>query len=906
MTVVPSTPTFEHHREALGIGEAAPRLSWITSAPQGWVPTAHEIEVVRAQGTTRTGRIDSPESVLLDWPSAPLASREVATVRVRVWGRTGQRTDADQADAEQAGAQPIEAGPSAWSPPATVEAGLLHPQDWSALAIAASWQEDHDSDRRPPLLRRDFELSRPVARARLYVTSHGLHQIEINGQRVGRDELAPGWSVYGQRLRYTTHDVTDLLGQGANAIGAWLADGWYRGRIGFHGGYRNLYGEDLALLAQLHVRFDDGSEVVLGTDGHWRAGFGPIVFTGLYEGEHHDARLEVPGFSRPGFDDSSWAPVRLVPRDPATLVAPQGPPVRCTQEVHPVAVLTTPSGKTVLDFGQNLAGRLRIRVSGPAGTAVTLTHAEVLQDGELCTRPLRGADARDTYVLRGAPAAEPAGPGTAERAGRARGNGGAVEEWEPRFTVHGFRYAQVEGWPSATVEPGDVVARVLHTDMERTGWFSCSDPLVQRLHENVVWSMRSNFVDIPTDCPQRDERLGWTGDIQVFAPTAAFLHDVTGMLTSWLRDVEAEQLPDGTVPWYVPVIPGGSEWTPIRPGAVWGDVVVLTPWTLYERSGDVAVLRAQYTSAKRWVDLVERLAGPDRLWDEGFQLGDWLDPAAPPEDPADARTDRYLVATAYFAHSARHLALSARVLGEHADAQRYAVLAEQVREAFVHAYVRPDGRLSSDAQTAYALAIRFGLLTGAQQVAAGARLAELVRQAGGRIATGFAGTPVVCDALSQTGHLDEAYQLLMARECPSWLYTVLSGATTIWERWDSLQPDGTVNPGGMTSFNHYALGAVADWLHRVVAGLAPAAPGYRSILFHPRPGGGLTSAAARHQTPYGTASIEWALQEGELVVVVQVPTGATGRVVLPDGRDENLAAGTHRFTSVLASAAVAG
>jgi alpha-L-rhamnosidase len=858
--VVPSAVTFEHHRDALGIGEPRPRISWKAAAHPGWAPAAYELEVTRDGDLTRTGRIESCESVLVPWPGEPLASRESASVRVRVWGHG-------------------EATPSGWSASSDVEAGLLDPAQWVALAVGAAWDDGQDDERRPPLVRHTFTLPRPVVRARLYATAHGLYEAEINGRRVGDDVLSPGWTEYEQRLRYYTYDVTDLLRPGANAVGAWLGDGWYRGRIGFDGGYRNLYGDDLGFVAQLHVTLDDGTEQVVATDDRWRAGRGPIHFSGLYEGERYDARDEVPGWSRADFDDSAWSGVRVRPVDASVLVAPQGPPVRCTQEIDPVEVITTPSGATVLDFGQNFSGRVRLRVHGPAGTTITVRHAEVLEDGELGTRPLREAESRDTYTL----------------AGR------DVEEWEPRFTMHGFRYAQVDGWPG-TPGPGDVVARVHHTDMERTGWFSCSDPLVERLHENVVWSMRSNFVDIPTDCPQRDERLGWTGDIQVFAPTAAFLYDTTGMLSSWLRDVAVAQLPDGTVPWYVPVIPGGPTWTPIRPGAGWGDAAVLTPWTLFERTGDRGVLAAQYDSAQAWVDLIERLAGPDRLWDTGFQLGDWLDPAAPPDRPADARTDRYLVATAYFAWSALHLGMTARELGRDDDADRYGRLAAEVRTAFQGAYLLSDGRMTSDAQTAYALAIVFGLLPDDAVGAAGDRLAALVRAAGSRIATGFAGTPVICDALTRTGHLDEAFGLLLQRECPSWLYTVLSGGTTIWERWDSLQPDGTVNPGGMTSFNHYALGSVADWLHRVVAGLAPDAPGYRSILFHPRPGGGLTSAAARHETPYGAASISWRIDAGALDVTVQVPTGAAGRVVLPD-RTEVVGAGTHRFVSAASLAA---
>jgi alpha-L-rhamnosidase len=641
------------------------------------------------------------------------------------------------------------------------------------------------------------------------VTAHGLYEMEINGLRVGDDALSPGWTVYGQRLRYYTYDVTDQLAEGENALGAWLGDGWYRGRIGFNGGHANLYGDKVALLAQLHVTHDDGSVTVVGTDQSWKASFGPILFSSLYKGEIFDARELADGWSRPGFDDSGWQPVVGVERDPATLVAPEGPPVRCTGEVRPVTVRTSPSGKVLLDFGQNLVGRLQITVSGEAGSVVTLRHAEVLQDGELYTRPLRLADSTDRYTLAGA----------------------GTETWEPRFTLHGFRYAEIDGWTGGDAAE-NVVARVYHTDMERTGWFECSDPDLNRLHDNVLWSMKGNFVDIPTDCPQRDERLGWTGDIQVFAPTASFLYDCSGMLSSWLKDVAAEQLPDGTVPWYVPVIPGGNYWTPIRPGAVWGDVAVLTPWALYERFSDAKVLSDQYESAKAWVDLLDGLAGDSHLWDTGFQLGDWLDPTAPPEDPTQAMTDKHLVASAYFAWSTRHLAKAAGVLGRAADELHYLELARAAAEAFAREYIRPDGRMTSDAQTAYALAIVFGLYPDEELARKGGeRLAQLVREGGNRIGTGFAGTPVISDALTATGAVDTAYDLLLEKECPSWLYAVKQGGTTIWERWDSMLADGTINPGEMTSFNHYALGAVADWMHRVVAGIAPLEPGYRRILF---------------------------------------------------------------------------
>lgn len=860
MSVTVDAPRLEHHREPLGIGERMPRLSWrISAAPSGWRQVAYSIEIAR-DGAVTTHVVDSDEQVLVPWPGEPLHSREIARVRVSVQGADGAWSEA--------------------SLPTALEAGLLEPGDWTARPVGATRNENPLSDeRRPSLVRREFEVAPDahggIVRARLYATAHGLYEAELNGRRVGDDTLSPGWTVYGARLRYYTYDVTDLVRPGPNALGAWLGDGWYRGRLGWRGGFRNLYGADQSFLAQLEVTYADGTRDVIATDSSWHSAPSPIIAGGIYDGEDYDAREEQHGWSSPGFDDADWEGVQERHRDPATLVAPTAPPVRATDELRPVAVLTGPSGSRILDFGQNLVGRVRLRVSGPAGTTVTLRTAEVMQDGEIYTRPLRSARSADSYTL----------------AGR------EVEEWEPRFTFHGFRYVEVSGWPGdldADAAAGALVARVYHTDLERTGWFVSSDPALNRLHENVVWGMRGNFVDIPTDCPQRDERVGWTGDIQVFGPTAATLFDVSGMLSGWLRDVAIEQLPDGTVPWYVPVIPAVDKWTPLRPGAAWGDVATLLPWTLYERFGDTGVLAAQFDSARRWVDLLERLAGPSRLWNTGFQLGDWLDPAAPPNDPADARADRYLVATAYFARSARTVARMAEVLGLADERAHYDALADEVVTAFAAEYVHDDGTMTSDAQTAYALALRFDLITDPERRdAAAARLAQLVRDAGNRIATGFVGTPLVSDALSSGGHVSTAYDLILERECPSWLYQVEQGATTVWERWDALLPDGTVNPGQMTSFNHYALGAVADWMHRVIAGLAPDAPGYRRIRFAPRPGGGLTSASARQLTAYGEAAISWRIEGDRLHVDLTVPFGTEAVLDVVGAPEETLAPGIH-------------
>ncbi|TMB93698.1 MAG: alpha-L-rhamnosidase, partial [Chloroflexi bacterium] len=649
-----------------------------------------------------------------------------------------------------------------------------------------------------------------------------------------------------------------------------LADGWARGNLGFRP-RRNRYTDRLALLAQLEIRLVDGSEVRVASDGAWRSATGPLLASDLYNGEIYDARFEFLGWSAPGFDDHDWAGVRRLDW-PAALVAPVGPPVRRIETVDPVTIGTSPSGKAILDFGQNLVGRLRIRAEGGSGRQITLRHAEVLEDGELFTQALRFADATDRYTLKGA----------------------GKEEWEPEFTFHGFRYAEVDGWPGE-IKPSDIQAVVCHSDMERTGWFKCSNEEVNRLHENIVWSLRGNFLDIPTDCPQRSERLGWTGDIQVFAPTACLLYDVCGVLRSWLADLAADQLPDGGVPAVIPDIVS-DDLPAISSAAGWADAAVLVPWTLYRHYGDPGILDAQYGSMRAWVEHVRRLAGEKLVWDSGFQFGDWLDPTAPPDKPYQARADRHLVATAYFARSTETLCLAAGVLGNTSDAREYAGLAAGIKQAFRARYT-PDGLRSSGSQTEIVLALEFGLLTPDQEPSAVDRLVELIQQEDYCLGTGFLGTPGICQVLSDHGREDVAYALLLQKECPSWLYPVTRGATTIWERWDAIKPDGTINPGEMLSFNHYAYGAVGAWLYGTVIGLQIIEPGWRRFRVAPRPGGGLGWVEAHLESPHGPIDARWEQRGDRLEIEVGIPPGATADVVLPTGEARTLTSGRHALSS---------
>ncbi|MCU1509085.1 MAG: alpha-L-rhamnosidase [Glaciihabitans sp.] len=837
----------ELRTDSTDVATPTPRLSWKSaSTTPDWIQASAEVQLDGAESVTLASR----DSVLVTWPFAPLESRSQHEVRVRVTGQDGVGSE--------------------WSEPVGIVAAFLPDGAWTGAMIGLA---DPAAIAQPALLRTEFTARGPIARATLYATAHGAYQAEVNGTHVDDQILKPGWTSYQYHLVHESTDVTSLVREGANALAVTLAGAWYTENYGFRENAVRFYGEQPAFAGQLVLDYADGTSEVVASDATWRAtGDGPITASGIYFGENYDATKQLEGWSSAGFDDSSWSPVRVDPADFPTPIARTSPAVREIEEVAVREVLTSPSGRTILDFGQNLVGRLRISVTGERGRKLTLRHAEVLENGELGIRPLRNARAEDEYTLRG----------------------GAEETWEPRFTFHGFRYAEVDNWPGE-LDPARVTAVVIHSDMQRTGWFDSSHELVNQLHENVVWGMRGNFLYLPTDCPQRDERLGWTGDIQVFAPTASFLFDADAFLSTWLVDLALEQKAHGgTVPF---IIPSVLEDRPAA-AAAWGDAATVVPWVLHERFGDVGVLREQFESMKAWSDKLLEISGERFLWEDRFQFGDWLDPDAPPDFPADAKTDPDIVASAYLYRSVDLTARAAGVLGLAAEQERYAALATRVRDAFLREYVSDSGRMMSDAQTGYATAIMFDIVQDdAQRQAMGDRLADLVRAAGYRIGTGFVGTPLITDALTRTGHLDVATRLLTQTENPSWLYPVTMGATTIWERWDSMLEDGSINPGEMTSFNHYALGAVADWLHRSVAGLAPAEAGYRVLSIEPQVLPGFDFANAKHETPYGPASAGWSRDGDSVTVEATVPANTTAVVVLPGSTEAiEVGSGIHTWT----------
>jgi alpha-L-rhamnosidase len=830
----------EYQADPLGIDAERPRLSWqLRSDERGVVQSAYQVQVARdGKALWDTGRVTSDRSVHVPYGGPALESSRRYTWRVRVWDGSGRA--------------------SAWSAPGSWEMGLLKPNDWRARWIEAAANEDTKTSQPSPVLRGVFRLNAAVRSARAYVTSLGLYELEINGRRVGDELLTPGWTSYRKRLQYQTYDVTSHLRAGENVVGATLGDGWYRGYLAWKD-KRNVYGEHLALLCQIRVEHADGSVEVVGTDGAWKGATGPIRMSDIYMGESYDARLERPGWSAPGYDDRDWAPVRVVEPEKRALIAPAGPPVRRIEEIRPVAILKTPAGETVVDMGQNMVGHLRLRLRGPAGTTVTLRHAEVLDKaGNFYTANLRAAKQQVTYVLKG----------------------GTDEVYEPHFSFQGFRYVAVAGWPGELPLDG-VTGVVVHSDMPVTGQFRTSSPMLDQLQHNIRWSQKGNFVDVPTDCPQRDERLGWTGDAQAFSRTAAFNMDVAGFFSKWLGDLAADQNPEGSVPFVVPDVLSDAERF-AGGSAGWADAATIIPWNLYLSYGDTRILERQYPSMKAWVEYMRRQAGEGQLWNKGFHFGDWLAFATTASDYPGATTGKDLIATAFFAHSTDLVERTAAVLGKTADAAEYAVLFPKIKEAFRKEFVTASGRVGENTQTAYALALQFDLLPEELRAEAARRLAADVRTCG-HLTTGFVGTPYLCHVLERFGYLDLAYQLLNRDTYPSWLYPVKQGATTIWERWDGLKPDGSFQDPGMNSFNHYVYGAIGEWMYAVVAGLQldPAEPGYRHVLAQPRPGGGLTSAEARLETLYGTAASGWSLSGGRLTVLASVPPNTHGTVRLP-------------------------
>ena len=854
----------EYKSDPLGIDVRKPRLSWeLASTERGVLQTSYEIRVAVSEADLTKGKFmwesgkqSLDASIQVEYGGPALESGRIYYWQVRVADNHGHLSE--------------------WSKVAHWEMGMLETADWKAKWITPDLVEDETKSNPAPLLRREFSMNKKVERARLYATAMGLYEMSLNGKRVGDEYFTPGWTSFDFRFQYQTFDVTSSLKNGANCLAAMLGDGWFRGRMAWNPkNNRNRYGKKLALLAQLVITYKDGTQQIVTSDDQWKSSTGAVLESDIYNGETYDARLAQAGWNEAGFNDKSWKSATVLEAPKAKLVAPAGPPVKAMEEITPVKVLHTPAGDTVLDMGQNMVGWVRFRVTAPAGTTITLRHLEVLDKaGNFYTDNLRSAKQMIRYTTKGQ----------------------GTETFEPHFTFQGFRYVAVSGWPGE-LKSQDFAGVVVHSAIRRTGSFETSNALLNQLQHNILWGQKGNFLDVPTDCPQRDERLGWTGDAQVFARTASFNHDTAAFYTKWLKDVALDQEDDGAVPFVIPNVLSHETRQGEAASAGWADVALVVPWTVYQSYGDKRILEEQYPSMKAWVEYMRRQAGEKYIWSNGFSFGDWLAFATTRSDYPGATTDKDLIQTAYFARSTALLAKTATVLGKKEDAAEYASLEEKIKSAFQKEFVAPNGRLSSNTQTAYALALAFELLPQAQRAAAAARLADDVKKFG-HLTTGFLGTPFLCQTLSDYGYLDIAYMLLNRTEYPSWLYPVTKGATTIWERWDGIKPDGTFQDPGMNSFNHYAYGAIGEWMYRIVTGieLDEAHPGYKHVLIQPQPGGGLTFANASVESIYGRVASGWKIADGRFALTIEVPANTTATVRLPRAKLEQVTEGQKPLT----------
>jgi alpha-L-rhamnosidase len=879
--------TCEYRENPLGIDIISPRLSWqLQSDRRGVRQTAYQVlaasdEALLAEGKADlwdSGRVDTEQSIHIAYAGKTLTSRQRVYWRVTVWDEQG---DACQSQV-------------AW-----FEMGLLEPGDWQADWISAALSGGARSSVPVPFFRKPFAIAKPLAKARLYATALGVYECSLNGQTVGNDVFAPGWTDYHKQVRYQVYDVAALLQQGDNTLGAILGDGWAAGFVGM--GNRQVYVDKAQFLAQLELSYQDGSTETISTDESWRHQFGPILESDMLMGEHYDARLELPGWDSAAYDDRQWLPVETHQHPDIELLASNAPMIQRMMELTTSAPIVTHqdflSKRDLIDLGQNMVGRVRFQGSAPRGTTVELRFAEVLDaKGNIYTDNLRGATATDVYTFKGE----------------------GVEVWETKFTFHGFRYVEVKNYPGE-VTKDTVTGIVLHSQMPETGTFECSDPLINQLQRNIVWGQRGNFLDVPTDCPQRDERLGWTGDIQVFARTAAFNMQVAPFMTKWARDVRDAQDARGAVPAVVP----NAGITLHDGGPAWADAAVICPWTMYLCYGDTRILEDNYDVMERFMDFIVAESpgylrcAPDYQGWMGF--GDWLS--------INADTPRDLIGTAFLAYDASLMAKIAKVLGKPDDAKRYQTLFEDVRKVFQQRFLkggtlsaaeiqaikdRQDVRMAdaisqgnlerkdygqvesevyntelfTPTQTALVLGLHFDLFPEDLKPQAAKELVEDIRRRGMHLSTGFVGAPYLPHALSDEGQLETAYALLNQQSWPSWLYAVTQGATTIWERWDGWTEERGFQSTQMNSFNHYAYGSIGAWLYQVVAGLEldPDQPAYKHSLIQPQPGGGLSYARASIETPYGPLSSSWQQTEAGLQVDITVPANTTATVRLPGSR----------------------
>ncbi len=859
--VTPTHLRCEYAVNPLGIDVARPRLSWVLASDErAQVQIAYQILVASSEDTLAAGQRDlwdsskvaSDQSIHVAYGGKPLRSGMQAHWKVRAWDKDGKA--------------------SAWSEKAVWRMGLLESTDWKGEWIGVARPSS------PPMLRKDFHLPSPVKCATAYVSALGLYELRLNGKRVGQHILAPEWTDYHKRVQYQTYDVTHMLQRGENAIGVILSDGWYAGRIGIAqivapgGPSRGLYGPRPWFLLQMEIELADGSRRTILSDETWKATTdGPIRRSCLLDGEVYDARMEMPGWDLPGLDDSAWESVTVKPHVSARLVAQPNEPIRIIEELKPIGMTEPTQGLFVFDLGQNMVGWCRLRIRGAAGTTVTFRHAEVLgSDGNIYTDNLRvpkdggpaGARQTDQFILRG----------------------DGEEVFEPRFTYHGFRYVEVRGL-SEKPSLDSLVGCVIHSAASRAGHFECSNPMLNKLMKNIVWTQRSNMHSTPTDCPQRDERMGWLGDAQIFSQAACFNMDMAGFYTKWARDIRDAQADDGRYPDFAPHPFDPNAGFSGAPG--WADGGVIVPWRVYVNYGDTRILEEHFDSAKRWVEYV-RKQNPDLIWNQnrGNDYNDWLngDTLILEGWPTSgAAVPRELLATAFFAHSTELVSRMAAVIGRAEDARRYASLAESIKAAFNRTFVKSDGCIEGNTQAGYALALHFNLIPEERRPLTARHMVERIKERNWRLSTGIQTTTRLMLELTRNGYNDVACRLVNERTVPSWGYMVEHGATTVWERWDGyVEGRGFQNPS-MNSFNHCAFGGVGEWIFRTITGINPneESPGFKHFTVHPHPGGGLDWARARYESVHGTVVTDWKINGRSFTLNVTVPVNTTATLYVP-------------------------
>lgn len=832
--------TVENLSNPIGIDRAQPRFSWqLNSDKQNVKQTAYEISVRSGKKLVwSTGKISSDNSLRIPYGGANLESDSKYTWQVKVWDSQTKTPALATANFQTA---------------------MMRHDEWKAQWINSGIEADSVNGI-VPHLRKTFEVKKPIASATVFVTSRGLYEASLNGKRVGDAFLTPGWTSYNKHLQYQTYDVTKQLSTGKNAVGVTLGSGWYRTKLAWEN-HKNLYGKETALLFQLHIKYADGSEDWIVSDNSWKSTTSHILFSEIYDGERQDLRMEIKGWDLANFDDSKWQNVKVASFATDYLNASVNEPIKKHETFKPVKVLTSPKGETILDFGQNVVGWVKFKISGKAGQMIKLYHVEMLdKHGVPYFENLRSAKAQAHYVLSGEP----------------------NQTIEPHFTFFGFRYVKVEG-VEGKINPEDFTAVTLYSDMKPLGSFECSNPMVNQLQKNIQWGQRGNFLDVPTDCPQRDERLGWTGDAEVFSRTAAYNFNVNQFFAKWLKDVTADQEPDGAIPFVIPNVLGK-----VTGAAGWSDAGIIIPYNMYVVYGDKQILQDQYASMKAYLNHVRGLAKND-LWNMGFQFADWLsyrvDDSKSAIGQKSAVTDVYLVAQCFYAYNIELMIKAAKVLQKNEEVADYEALLQRVKKAFQQEFMTASGRLISETQTAYILALQFDMLPESLRQNAVNRLVENIRSYEYHLTTGFLGTPFLNPVLTRYGQNDVAYKLLLQDTYPSWLYPIKShGATTIWERWDSMKPDSTFQDPGMTSFNHYAYGAVGDWMYRTIAGIDTKeadGAGYKLSVIKPELGGGLTFAKGSYLTPYGKIASNWKIEGDLLTLEIEVPANTESTVYFP-------------------------